>query len=102
MLVDRVRAIALRAAHRTDAAVDHCGRIDGNGPLGGASGHQGGKPLPVADEAARLEAAVDGALVDAGPPYWLVKKDTAPEDTSKTFPIVEDYEAQWKALWGKS
>ena len=41
-------------------------------------------------------------LVDAGPPYWLVKKDTAPEDTSKPFPLVEDYEAQWKALWGKS
>jgi ABC-type sugar transport system substrate-binding protein len=41
-------------------------------------------------------------LVDAGPPYWLVKKDTAPADTSKPFPVVEDYEAQWKALWGKS
>ena len=41
-------------------------------------------------------------LVDAGPPYWLVKKDTLPEDTSKTFPLVEDYEAQFKALWGKS
>jgi ribose transport system substrate-binding protein len=41
-------------------------------------------------------------LVDAGPPYWLVKKDTAPADTSKTFPVVEDYQAQWKKLWGKS
>jgi ABC-type sugar transport system substrate-binding protein len=41
-------------------------------------------------------------LIDAGPPYWLVKKDTAPEDTSKAFPVVEDYEAQWKKLWGKS
>jgi len=41
-------------------------------------------------------------LVDAGPPYWLVKKDTAPADTSKPFPVVEDYEDQWKALWGKS
>lgn len=41
-------------------------------------------------------------LVDAGPPYWLVKKDTAPADTSKAFPVVEDYEAQWKTLWGKS
>ena len=41
-------------------------------------------------------------LVDAGPPYWLVKKDTAPEDTSTVFPVVEDYEAQWKTLWGKS
>jgi ABC-type sugar transport system substrate-binding protein len=41
-------------------------------------------------------------LVDAGPPYWLVTKDTAPADTSKAFPVVEDYEAQWKKLWGKS
>ncbi len=41
-------------------------------------------------------------LVDAGPPYWLVKKDTAPDDTSAAFPVVEDYEAQWKKLWGKA
>jgi ABC-type sugar transport system substrate-binding protein len=41
-------------------------------------------------------------LVDAGPPYWLVKKDTVPDDTSKAFPVVADYEAQWKKLWGKS
>jgi len=41
-------------------------------------------------------------LVDAGQPYWLVKKDTAPEDTSKAFPLVADYEAQFKQLWGKS
>lgn len=41
-------------------------------------------------------------LVDAGPPYWLVKKDTVPADTSKAFPVVEGYEAQWKKLWGKS
>jgi ribose transport system substrate-binding protein len=43
----------------------------------------------------------DVPLVDAGPPYWLVKKDTVPDDTSKAFPVVADYEAQWKALWGK-
>ena len=41
-------------------------------------------------------------LVDAGPPYWLVKKDTAPDDTSAAFPVVEDYEAQWQKLWGKA
>ncbi len=41
-------------------------------------------------------------LIDAGPPYWLVKKDTAPDDTSAAFPVVEDYEAQWKKLWGKA
>jgi ribose transport system substrate-binding protein len=41
-------------------------------------------------------------LVDAGPPYWLVKKDTVPADTSKAFPVVDGYEAQWKKLWGKS
>ena len=52
------------------------------------------------DALARQWAGVP--LVDAGPPYWLVKKDTVPADTSKAFPVVEDYEAQWKALWGKS
>jgi ABC-type sugar transport system substrate-binding protein len=41
-------------------------------------------------------------LVDAGQPYWLVKKDTMPADTSKAFPLVADYEAQFKKLWGKS
>ena len=41
-------------------------------------------------------------LVDASQPYWLVKEDTMPADTSKAFPLVEDYEAQWKTLWGKS
>lgn len=40
-------------------------------------------------------------LVDGGPPYWLVKKDTVPADTSAAFPVVADYEAQFKALWGK-
>jgi ABC-type sugar transport system substrate-binding protein len=40
-------------------------------------------------------------LVDAGPPYWLIKKDSVPADTSKPFPMVEDMEAQYKALWGK-
>jgi hypothetical protein len=39
---------------------------------------------------------------DAGPQFWLVKKDTAPADTSKPFPLVEDTEAQFKALWGQS
>lgn len=41
-------------------------------------------------------------LVDAGPLFWLVKKDTAPEDTSKPFPLVVDTDAQFKALWGKA
>ena len=39
---------------------------------------------------------------DAGPQFWLVKKDTAPEDTSKPFPLVTDTDAQFKKLWGKS
>ncbi|MFC7360381.1 sugar ABC transporter substrate-binding protein [Nocardioides astragali] len=39
---------------------------------------------------------------EAGPQFWLVKKDTAPDDTSKPFPLVLDTEAQFKALWGKS
>ncbi len=39
---------------------------------------------------------------DAGPPYWLITKDTVPKDTSKPFPVVEDYQAQWAKLWGVS
>jgi ribose transport system substrate-binding protein len=39
---------------------------------------------------------------DAGPQFWLVKQDTAPEDTSKPFPLVTDTEEQFKKLWGKS
>ena len=39
---------------------------------------------------------------EAGPQFWLVKKDTAPEDTSKPFPLVVDTEDQFKALWGQS
>ena len=41
-------------------------------------------------------------LVQAGPPYWLMTKDNAPEDTSKDFPFVADYKDQWAKLWGKS
>ncbi|WP_188110568.1 sugar ABC transporter substrate-binding protein [Aeromicrobium ginsengisoli] len=39
---------------------------------------------------------------DAGPPYWLITKSTVPSDTSKPFPVVEDYQAQWDKLWGVS
>ena len=39
---------------------------------------------------------------DAGPPYWLVKKDTVPSDTSKSFPVITDYKQQYEKLWGVS
>jgi len=52
------------------------------------------------DALARQWAGVP--LVDATQPYWLIKKDTMPADTSKPFPLVEDTAAQFKALWGKS
>ena len=39
-------------------------------------------------------------LNDAGPPYWLVKKDTVPSDTSKSFPVIENYAEQYEKLWG--
>ncbi|KQV73804.1 hypothetical protein ASC61_01565 [Aeromicrobium sp. Root344] len=39
---------------------------------------------------------------DAGPPYWLITKSTVPSDTSKPFPVVEDYQAQWDKVWGVS
>ncbi|MGA8247528.1 MAG: substrate-binding domain-containing protein [Nocardioides sp.] len=52
------------------------------------------------DALARQWAGVP--LVQAGPPYWLVKKDSVPADTSAAFPVVADYQAQFKQLWGKS
>lgn len=51
------------------------------------------------DALARKWAGVEQQ--DEGPQFWLVKKDTAPADTSKPFPLVTDTEAQFKALWGK-
>jgi ABC-type sugar transport system substrate-binding protein len=41
-------------------------------------------------------------LVFKGPPYWLMKQDNAPEDTSKDFPLVVDYKEQWAKIWGKT
>jgi ABC-type sugar transport system substrate-binding protein len=41
-------------------------------------------------------------LVQAGPPYWLMKPDTVPANTSKDFPLVQDYKTQWQKLWGKA
>ena len=41
-------------------------------------------------------------LVQAGPPYWMIKKDAMPADTSKDFPFVEDYKQKWMELWGKA
>src|SRR5690349_4130639 len=41
-------------------------------------------------------------VLEQGPQFWLVKKDTAPADTSKPFPLVVDTDAQFKKLWGKS
>ena len=40
-------------------------------------------------------------IVDAGPPYWLMKPDNAPADTSKDFPLVEDYKAQVDGALGQ-
>ena len=41
-------------------------------------------------------------IVEAGPPYWLMKPDTVPANTSKDFPLVEDYKTKWMELWGKA
>jgi ribose transport system substrate-binding protein len=34
-------------------------------------------------------------------PVWLLTKDNVPSTTS-SFPLVKDYQAQYKALWGIS
>jgi ribose transport system substrate-binding protein len=41
-------------------------------------------------------------LVQAGPPYWLMKRSTVPANTAKDFPLVPDYKSQWAKLWGKA
>jgi ABC-type sugar transport system substrate-binding protein len=51
------------------------------------------------DALARQWAGVP--LETTGPQFWLVKKDTAPDDTSKPFPLVLDTDAQFTKLWGK-
>lgn len=33
-------------------------------------------------------------------PAWVVTKDELPADVTKEFPTVEDYEAQYRKLWG--
>ena len=44
-----------------------------------------------------------GAEVDENPvpELWLMTPDNAPDDIGKVLPLVEDYKAQWAALWGK-
>ena len=59
-----------------------------------------GVDYEMIDALARQWAGVPQA--NTGPNYWLVKKDTAPADTSKAFPIVTDTDAQFKKVWGKS
>lgn len=54
----------------------------------------------IADVLARH--AVGQALepnLDAPFPFWAVTADTVPS-TSETFPVVEDYQEQFKSLWG--
>ena len=31
-----------------------------------------------------------------------MKPDTVPANTSKDFPLVEDYKTKWMELWGKA
>ena len=45
---------------------------------------------------------VEVPLVQAGPPYWLMKPGTVPANTAKDFPLVPDYKSQWEKLWGKA
>jgi ribose transport system substrate-binding protein len=53
------------------------------------------------DMLARLFAGVpyDEDLDDSTLPYWTITADTVPT-TTEEFPVVEDYEEQFKKLWG--
>ena len=62
-------------------------------------------PASVAAAAAQLTAAnkpQDGAPQENEfvPPNWILTKDNIPSPTDY-FPVVPDYLAQFKALWGK-
>jgi hypothetical protein len=36
------------------------------------------------------------------PPLWLITKSNLPASHSAVFPMVADYQSQFKKLWGKS
>jgi len=41
-------------------------------------------------------------LEDSSPPLWMVTADNIPEGATKgLFPVVEDYQEQFKKIWGK-
>ncbi len=55
----------------------------------------------VADTFARIFAGVSFEANQNDLPSWIITKDTVPS-TTEFYPLVEDYQAQYKALWGIS
>jgi ribose transport system substrate-binding protein len=55
----------------------------------------------VADTFARIFAGTDFQASQNDLPSWIITKDTVPS-TTEFYPLVEDYQAQYKALWGIS
>lgn len=55
----------------------------------------------VADTFARIFAGVDFEPNQYDLPSWIITQETVPS-TTEFFPLVEDYQAQYKALWGLS
>jgi ribose transport system substrate-binding protein len=47
-------------------------------------------------------AAGDPITPSVAPPLWLLTPQNAPTTSASIFPVVQDYQAQYKALWGLS
>jgi ribose transport system substrate-binding protein len=52
--------------------------------------------------AAAQHAAGDPITPSVAPPQWLLTPSNAPNTSAAIFPVVQDYQAQYKALWGLS
>lgn len=52
--------------------------------------------------AAAQHAAGDPITPSVAPPQWLLTPQNAPNTSAAIFPVVSDYQSQYKALWGLS
>jgi ribose transport system substrate-binding protein len=52
--------------------------------------------------AAAQHVAGEPITPSVAPPQWLLTPQNAPNTSAAIFPVVQDYQAQYKALWGLS
>jgi hypothetical protein len=46
------------------------------------------------------KAAGDAITPSVAPPLWILTPTNAPNTSAAIFPVVADFQAQYKALWG--